>query len=531
MSVSPLAPILFFAYNRPVHTRKALESLMVNDWAPESDLFIFCDGPKKNASEQDLEKIADVRKIIRENKWCNHVTIVESEANRTLPVILVEKVSEFVRRFGKVIVLEDDLILSKGFLKYMNEGLELYKNEPRVMDISGYIYPVKGKLPHTFFLPMAMAWGWATWERAWNLFNPSPEELLVLTKKKGIRSFNVDDTFDQFSILKECAEGTWKYWDIRWQASIFVNDGLSLAPVVSLVKNIGHDSSGMHCKNNKLYLKQPVAEFIPVKPIPIAPSPEAIQAVKNFFLLQARTPFHQKVKGKISYKIKTASNLIRKKIVLSKPMFWNNFRTLDPVSRKFGFDRGKPIDRFYIEDFLKKHSTEIRGQVIEVGELIYTRQFGHDVKQADVITAEPNSSGSVKITDLTKTATLPDSIYDCFICTQTLNVIYNFNDAIKGAHLLLKKEGVVLATVAGVCQISRYDAERWGDYWRFTPMSIQKAFAEIFGEENVTVDYYGNCLAAISLLKGLASHELSAEELNHKDQDYPVIITVVARKI
>ena len=530
MSVSSLAPVVFFAYNRPVHTKKSLESLMANDWAAESDLFIYCDGPKKNSSESDIEKIAAVRKIIRNKKWCKHVTIVESEVNRTLPVTLFEKVSEMVQRFGKVIVLEDDLILSKGFLKYMNEGLELYKDESRVMDISGYTYPIKGKFPQTFFLPLAMGWGWATWERAWSLFNPSAEDLLVQVEKKGIHSFNLDEAFDHYSILKECALGAWKYWDIRWQASIFVNNGLSLAPNISLVKNIGHDSSGMHCKNNELYLHQRTTEEIIVLPIPIMPSVAAVTSVKRFFTEQSRIPLHRKMKEKINITMKNTVRLVGKKVNLSKPILWNKFRSVQPVSRQFGFDRGKPIDRYYIEDFLKNNATHIHGTVLEVSESTYTNKFGQAVVRADIITAERTDSSIAAIADLTKKETLQDSCYDCFICTQTFNFIYEFNKAIHGAHYLLKKDGVLLATVAGVCQVSRYDAERWGDYWRFTTMSIQKAFADVFGAENVTVDYYGNCLSAISLLKGLASNELSKEELNFKDEDYPVLITVVARK-
>ncbi|MCL5027884.1 MAG: class I SAM-dependent methyltransferase, partial [Bacteroidetes bacterium] len=174
---------------------------------------------------------------------------------------------------------------------------------------------------------------------------------------------------------------------------------------------------------------------------------------------------------------------------------WYNLRTIKPVSKVFGLDRGIPIDRYYIEKFLGANKKYITGKVLEIAESTYSKRFDNGVKSFEVLHVNNSIKGVTIIGDLTKKESLPDNQIDCFICTQTLNFIYNFHDAIKGIHHLLKPGGVALITLAGISQISRYDMERWGDYWRFTDLSAKKIFSEVFGEENVIVDFYGNVLS------------------------------------
>lgn len=219
---------------------------------------------------------------------------------------------------------------------------------------------------------------------------------------------------------------------------------------------------------------------------------------------------------------------LRRKIQNQNPV-WGNFRQVKPFSKVFGFDRGQPIDRYYIEKYLLENRHHIKGVVLEIGDDFYGKKFGTNILKIEILNYV-NSSEATIIGDLTNIFTLPKNKIDCFICTQTLNFIYNFQDAIKGSYYLLKKGGVILATVAGISQISRYDMERWGDYWRFTPLSIQKAFTEVFGKDNVEVDFYGNVLSAIAFLEGLAVDELTKEELDYKDPDYPVSINIFARR-
>ena len=209
---------------------------------------------------------------------------------------------------------------------------------------------------------------------------------------------------------------------------------------------------------------------------------------------------------------------------------WYNLRSIRPVSEIFGLERGVPIDRYYIEKFLKENDRYIQGNVLEIAESTYSKKFGKNIESFEVLHYNNENPNATIIGDLTKTDTLPDNKIDCFICTQTFQFIYNFKDAIYGSHHLLKENGILLATFAGISQISRYDMDRWGDYWRFTTLSATKAFEEIFGEGHVKVDYYGNVLSAVAILEGIASEELSYEELDHRDHNYQVLITVVAKK-
>ena len=207
-----------------------------------------------------------------------------------------------------------------------------------------------------------------------------------------------------------------------------------------------------------------------------------------------------------------------------------NFRRVTPLSLKFGFDRGTPIDRYYIERFLDAHRKSIHGTVLEIADDSYTRKFGDKVATRDVLRFDKTNHCATIHGDLTKFDTIPVDKFDCFICTQTLNFIYNFQGAIKGIHQVLKPNGVALVTVAGLCQISQYDMDRWGDYWRFTDLSMTKAFQEIFGEGRFEISTYGNVLSAISLLEGIAAEELSKEELDVNDKVYQVLIAIKAWK-
>jgi hypothetical protein len=242
------APIVLFVYNRPWHTIRTLEALSANDQARESQLFIFSDGAKVDANIDDLEKIREVREIIRSKKWCGEVTISEANYNKGLANSIVEGVTEIVARFGKVIVLEDDLVTSPGFLNFMNQGLELYKDEEKVMDISGYCFPIVNfPLPDIFFLEMASSWGWATWHRAWAHFTVDTNLLhRRLLKEKKFDSFLKIGQENFRTQLMSNLNGEIHSWAIKWQAVITLQNGLSLQPGKSLVNNIGFDSSGTH---------------------------------------------------------------------------------------------------------------------------------------------------------------------------------------------------------------------------------------------------------------------------------------------
>ena len=202
----------------------------------------------------------------------------------------------------------------------------------------------------------------------------------------------------------------------------------------------------------------------------------------------------------------------------------------NPISRQFGYDRGHPIDRFYIEDFLSTHASDIKGRVLEIADNEYTTQFGGDrVTQSDVLHVQGSPRATI-VADLTAADNVPANSFDCMIITQTLQFIYDTRAAISTMHRLLKPGGVLLTTFPGISQISRVDMDQWGEYWRFTTMSATQLFAETFGAEAVKVQAYGNVFAAVAFLHGLAQEDIDLAKLKPHDPDYEVSVTVRAVK-
>jgi SAM-dependent methyltransferase len=199
---------------------------------------------------------------------------------------------------------------------------------------------------------------------------------------------------------------------------------------------------------------------------------------------------------------------------------------LEPVSRQFGFDRGKPVDRWYIERFLSHHRADVRGAVLEVAESTYTQWYGDgDVTHSDVLHHSGGDDATI-VGDLTTGDGLPEAAYDCFICTQTLPFIFDVHAAVRGMASVLKPGGVVLATVPGMSQVSREDKRDWGDWWRFTSQGTERLFEEVF--DDVVVEAHGNVLSAAAFLYAYAAEELTQEELGYRDPDYELLITVRA---
>jgi glycosyltransferase involved in cell wall biosynthesis/SAM-dependent methyltransferase len=206
-----------------------------------------------------------------------------------------------------------------------------------------------------------------------------------------------------------------------------------------------------------------------------------------------------------------------------------NLRRTTPISDYFGFDRGSPVDRYYIEQFLEANASDVRGRVLEVADASYTRRFGGNrVTRSDVLHARPGNPDATIVGDLCTGEGIPDGAFDCIILTQVLPFLWDVPAAIATARRALKPEGVLLVTVPGISQISRHDAERWGDFWRFTSMSVRRLFAASFPPENVRLSVYGNVLAATAFLHGMATAELRRDELDERHPDYEVIIAVRA---
>lgn len=244
-----LAPIIIFTYNRPVHTRTTLEYLEKNELADKSTLFVFCDGAKSNASEKDIEQINAVKKVVRSRQWTKEVHVFEAEKNKGLATNVIEGVTKIVNEYGKAIVLEDDLLISKGFLKYMNNGLNRYEKNERVKQISGFLFPISSKQSYeSFFMPITNTIGWGTWKRAWNEIDLKATGYEKLKKDRELRyRFNLDGTYNYTKILfNQIEKNDNSSWAIFYWWSVFTKNGLTLFPDYTLIQHNDFDSSGTH---------------------------------------------------------------------------------------------------------------------------------------------------------------------------------------------------------------------------------------------------------------------------------------------
>jgi len=277
-----LAPIALFVYNRPVHTRKTLMALEANKLAEQSDIYIFSDAAK---NAQDIDQVNKVRSILREPWKFKHIYIIERSQNKGLANSIIDGVTQVVEKHGTIIVLEDDLETSPFALIYFNEALNRYKNQERVMEISGYMYPIEQEknLPQTFFFRVATSWGWATWDRAWKKFNPDIEELTKNFRKKDRKAFSIDGTENFWKQVKQFKAGKINSWAIRWYLSVYNSRGLVLYPRVSYIQNTGTDGSGTHSDVDQVYRVKLAKKAAKRYPAMVEEDPVAYQAIKNFY--------------------------------------------------------------------------------------------------------------------------------------------------------------------------------------------------------------------------------------------------------
>ncbi len=226
--------------------------------------------------------------------------------------------------------------------------------------------------------------------------------------------------------------------------------------------------------------------------------------------------------------------VLRRRNPLSSPLpgrvAFGDLRRTQPISAHFGWERGQPVDRYYIERFLERQAGDIRGRVLEVGDASYTRRFGGDrVTRSDVLHVDAGSPEATVVADLADAGHVPTDSFDCIVLTQTLHLVFDFAAAVATLRRILAPGGVVLVTVPGISQVDRGE---WGNtwYWSFTSHAVQRLFEGEFGSENITVEQHGNVLSAVAFLEGLASHELTESELAANDPAYPVFVGVRAVK-
>ena len=286
-----LAPIVLFTYNRLDHTRKTVEALQRNVYAKESVLYIYSDAPK---SEAAVEAVQAVRDYLRMIDGFREVHIILREENWGLARNIMDGVTQIVNQYGKIIVLEDDIVTSRYFLKYMNDALEIYKKTPQVMNVSAYMYPlVTADLPEAFFMHYGYCWGWATWKDAWDLFERAPKKLIQEFTKDDIYHFNLEGAVDVWQQVIANEEGRLYTWAVFWYAAIFRNKGLTLTPRTSLTLNVGMDGTGEHCGTTKLYDSTVNSGAIQYFPLELQELPLARTRHRLFFERQKLRFFQQ----------------------------------------------------------------------------------------------------------------------------------------------------------------------------------------------------------------------------------------------
>lgn len=288
-----LAPIVIFSYDRPRHLQQTLDALAKNELAEQSDLFVYCDGAKELTSERIRElgedrvndyliRIEENRKVAHAAKGFKSVTVVEREKNIGLKANIVGAVTEIVNKYGRIITLEDDIVTSKGFLQFMNEALEMYKDDEKVMHISGYMWPHRWPLPETFFYEVPYpGGGWATWKRAWQYYDDDAAKLYHKWENRWDEFNKFGADFLQYQLWSN-VKGRINTWFVKWHAALLERGGLTLYPGKSLTNNIGFDESASNCYVTNKFDVVPV-DSVTVKRRPIKESRLAAHEIYAFY--------------------------------------------------------------------------------------------------------------------------------------------------------------------------------------------------------------------------------------------------------
>lgn len=283
-----LAPIILFTYHRLDHLRKTVEALSQNSLARDSELIVYSDG----ARSKDLQSsVNHVRRFIKRIDSFRKVTVIESAENRGLAQSIINGVTETFQSHNSAVILEDDMITSPGFLRFINNGLETLEREDQVASVHGYSLPIQG-LPDNYFLRGADCWGWGTWKRAWQHFEPNSKRLLYELESKGLtKQFDLDGGYPYTQMLRDHVVGKNDSWAIRWHASVYLKNMLTLYPGRTLVQNIGLDNSGTHCVSD-CSISPPVSELpVDLRDIEIGESVDARNAISAFWKQRNRRTF------------------------------------------------------------------------------------------------------------------------------------------------------------------------------------------------------------------------------------------------
>jgi len=334
-----LAPIVLFVYNRPQLTEYTLRALSRSSLSQKSTLYIYSDGPKIGANEEQLRKINDVRSIIKSNQWCGEVIIREHESNLGLANSVIKGVSNVLNQHGKVIVLEDDIIVGKGFLEFMNDSLEMYENHSEVAGVSGFCYyeNIKNK---NFFLPIGCSWSWGTWKRVWDHFIPEATEILdQIDAQQQKHKFDFG-SYPFYKMLQDQSQEKVDSWAIRFYGSFFLKKQYFLYPYTSLVSNKGFGAQATHTKSSvALFEKEAFDGNIAVSNITVAESQSHILRTEKAFISSRQKQMTKKNPNMIG-RIKNKLNSLRPNLADTQHSINKLSKRLDALDSEIKFQNG-----------------------------------------------------------------------------------------------------------------------------------------------------------------------------------------------
>ena len=381
--IAHLAPIVLFTYNRLQHTKQTIEALQKNVYASDSELFIYSDAPK---NEKAVLEVQTVRDYLHSINGFKKITIIGRNENWGLARNIIDGVTSIVNKYGKIIVLEDDIVTSKYFLKYMNDALKIYEDEPQVMAVSGYTANIRlSDVPETFFLPWTSCWGWATWKRVWDNFERNPEKLIAQFTKEDIYKFNLDNSYNFWAQVVDNANGKLFTWAVFFYATVFAQDGLVLYSAKNLSKNIGFDGTGEHCGKDDNFSNAGVSEFSVdlFTSTNIKCNTVAASKIKKLYQNNYRNfKFFYRLSALKKLGVRGVLNKLQEKVHAIKEFYWNKIQEDKCIRRGDSrFYLSSIVDNFsgVKESIIIGNHCHIRGQLlvfpyagkIEIGDYCY----------------------------------------------------------------------------------------------------------------------------------------------------------------
>ena len=274
------APVAIFAFNRPLHVERLFETLATNPESVDSRYFIFCDGPRSTNDDVSVRQTRDVVDRFARTHQCQ---VFKQPANQGLAKSIIRGIDTVLKEHDRFIVLEDDLVVSRHFLRFVNRSLDVFRDRPEIGCVSGFMYPTHPATPRAVLLPFVTSWGWATWADRWQAYNPDGAALASQIERAGRRrEFDLGGSFHCWGMLQDQIYGYSSSWWIRWYATLFLRNQLSVWPGVSLLLNAGMDGSGTHCGESLRYEGVLADVDVEIDTGLTAPSAEYLNAIKAF---------------------------------------------------------------------------------------------------------------------------------------------------------------------------------------------------------------------------------------------------------